>query len=194
MGMFALNEVTHKQLVHLITYTYSEVNRPTFRRKVGQHSSAKQAGYTGGNARELDKIGRGIEKTLRDVKFDTLIAVIAKATGTNNDNKSKNHVFWSGGAASQAAAETYALNTGGITLSQTPQGVLLSGVQGIVGYKEARPLWELASALFAKEASGEVHVFLNKANLASDSIWCTIEKPVLEANPNVTIVEHDILS
>ena len=47
----------------------------------------------------------------------------------------------------------------------------------------------LASPDRAKNAGPEVHFFLNRAGISADSIWLTVEKPILDAR-GVTIITH----
>lgn len=51
----------------------------------------------------------------------------------------------------------------------------------------ARPIWQQASADFAGGASGTVHVFQSAAGLRLESVWATIEYPILQKN-GVTII------
>ncbi len=91
---------------------------------------------------------------------------------------SAGRVFWSGRqGANQAAAEAYAQATGQTTLGMTATGRALEA-QGA-----GLDAWRAASAAFAKGASGDVTAFAG--NAASNSIWRTIELPLLKQNPEV---------
>jgi len=99
-------------------------------------------------------------------------------------------VFWSGGSVAQSAANTWATANNAITLEMTEAGQGLQAITKEMDYlTEAKPLWEAASAEFAQGATGTVNVFLNAAGIDPESIWLTIEEPILIEN-GVKIIRH----
>jgi RHS repeat-associated protein len=99
-------------------------------------------------------------------------------------------VFWSGGEeVAGITAKAYAKLFGGKTLEMTLKGKYLEILTKIKGYEAVKPLWEKASAEFAKTAQGEINVFINPARLRTDGVWLGIEKKILEEN-RVNIIEH----
>jgi RHS repeat-associated protein len=94
-------------------------------------------------------------------------------------------VFWSGRqGANRAAAEAFAQASGKSTLEMTKAGKALEAAGGNIAQ------WKDLSAEFARNASGEVHAFVGGSRV--DSIWNTVEKPILMQNPNVQkIIIHD---
>jgi hypothetical protein len=99
-------------------------------------------------------------------------------------------VFWSGGAEAQQAAQDFAIANGGATLDMTAGGQAAEAAAQGMDYGTARPIFARASEEFARNATGEVHVFL-RGTAAETSIWEAVEKPALEANQSVTrIIVH----
>ncbi len=104
-------------------------------------------------------------------------------------------VFWAGGEKKMGLAHEWAAAHEKTALEQTPGGKYL---QGLVLFDEASELsesqiyeiWDEASRRFAEDASGEVTVFSTGTtrHRADGTLrtWWRIEKPALEANPNVT--------
>ena len=67
-------------------------------------------------------------------------------------------------------------------LEMTGRGSFLARHSPNLDWIEAKPAWNKLSRLFAKEATGDVHVFVNKVTGASPtSVWNTVERPILEA-------------
>ena len=87
---------------------------------------------------------------------------------------STGRVFWSG--VGQEAAGEYASSVGGTTLEQTFAGRILNKI----GYnKITAPLWKLASAGYALGARGTTYI-IRSATIRAESVWLTIEKPIIE--------------
>ncbi len=87
-------------------------------------------------------------------------------------------VFWSGRqGANRTAAEAFAQSTGRTTLEMTPAGQALEAAGGNISQ------WRGLSADFARGASGEVNAFVGGSRV--NSVWNTVEKPILMQNPNV---------
>ncbi|HEX3698295.1 MAG TPA: hypothetical protein VH374_23185 [Polyangia bacterium] len=64
----------------------------------------------------------------------------------------------------------------------TGKGSFLARHSPNLDWIEAKPAWSKLSSQFAKEATGDVHVFVNKATGASaTSVWNAVERPILEA-------------
>ena len=60
-------------------------------------------------------------------------------------------------------------------------------------YIESRPAWKKLSKHSAKDAEGDVHVFLTRAAKAdADNIYSSVERPILSSNPKVNLIEHII--
>ena len=111
------------------------------------------------------------------------------------------NVFWSGRDPALEAARVFASNNSGrVVLEDTSKGIELTNITKNMDWKDAKPLWDNASAEFAEKAvadfnSGkisQVDVFINDAYYSgSISVWESVEKPILVKN-NVPIVEHRI--
>jgi hypothetical protein len=102
--------------------------------------------------------------------------------GTGGGEAGAVREFYTGGRIARQAAEDAARMEDGITLGMTKTGQGLSHFEQTVGYDAARPAIEAASAAFAQGARGEANVFINYLRWSDDSIWNTIERPILEAN------------
>jgi RHS repeat-associated protein len=120
-------------------------------------------------------------------------ALWADPLGLSACRRKKTHVFWSGNGNPRVkkAAQQWARENGAVTLERTGRGSHLEMHSASLDWIEAAPHWLKASTKFAKEAEGEVHVFLNKTGISPTSVWNTVEKPILEAK-GVKIVYHDI--
>ena len=90
-------------------------------------------------------------------------------------------VFWSG-AKAETRAMDYAIQHGKETIGMTQTGKGLVHLGDSINYKA----WESASEIWADNAEGIVHVFLD--NPRSDSIWNTTELPKLLDNPKVPVI------
>lgn len=88
-------------------------------------------------------------------------------------------VFWSGSRSSKLAAEIFAKNKGATTLEMTLQGKLLQAVTNKYTYNLLKPLWDRASANFARGAQGPVDVFQSAKGVRVESVWATKEYPKL---------------
>ena len=82
-------------------------------------------------------------------------------------------VFWSGGDIAKEAARKVAQDVGGKTLEMTKLGQHLEKVNA------SMKMWSAASANFANSASGIVYSVQNSAGIRIQSIWATIEYPIL---------------
>jgi hypothetical protein len=99
----------------------------------------------------------------------------------------KGRVFWSGGEEALNAAQKFASKNGMTTLEMTKAGKRL-----INAANATENGWKYASQKFAQGAEGIVHVF-TKASVRADSIWKTIEEPILKSSSKVKeIIEHVI--
>jgi RHS repeat-associated protein len=104
------------------------------------------------------------------------------------------HVFWSGGNPAMEAAANWAEAHGAVTLEMTSRGENAARFAENLAWEEARPIWAKQSKMFAKQAAGEVHIFVTPSALANPgSVLNSIELPLLKSNPNVTnIVFHHV--
>ena len=100
-------------------------------------------------------------------------------------------VFWSGGGnpTVQETARNFAIKNGMTTLEMTNKGKLLTGLTNATSYSLTKPLWQRASASFAKGASGTVNVFQNAGGIGTKSVWGTIEYPILKTR-GTNIIYH----
>jgi len=105
----------------------------------------------------------------------------------------RGRVFWSGGIeVAGAVAKDYAKLFGGQTLEMTLKGKYLTILTKLKGYEAIRPLWEKASAEFAKDAAGTVHIFQNATEgVKVTSTFVTKEYPILKNN-GVEMIFHDV--
>src|SRR6185437_1437472 len=91
-------------------------------------------------------------------------------------------IFYSGGPDARAAAEAFAEETGGFTISRTSGGQAFA-VEEVV----EEELWNGLSSLFAQGAEGEVNVFL-KLPLRPGNTFETVELPILQAKEAAGVV------
>ncbi len=89
-----------------------------------------------------------------------------------------NRVFWSG--AGYFGAHSYALMNEGTTLEMTPVGRFLEFVGEDVHFETMRPLWNAASAAFARGAQGPVLMFEGMGGFQGET-WREIESVVLSS-------------
>jgi hypothetical protein len=88
------------------------------------------------------------------------------------ENSASARVFWSGGDEARLAAEASAKQTRGVTLEMTAAGQRLQQITKGMDWADAKPLWEAASADFARGATGTVNVFQNGTRGVSlESVW-----------------------
>jgi hypothetical protein len=110
---------------------------------------------------------------------------------TLNVSTPKNSSIFYSGPGNRAAAEAFAAKTGKFTLEQTPGGKMLNDLKlydadSPLTAAEADNIWARLSVRYAQQASGEVTAFVEGAK--PDRIFLSVEKPILEANPNVTAI------
>ncbi len=92
--------------------------------------------------------------------------------------------FWSGlGEVGAEIAASIAKENGGVTLETTIAEQKVNIPKFDINNPIAVEAWQRASALYAKQASGEVRAIVS-SNLRSTSIWNTVELPALMANQN----------
>ena len=105
----------------------------------------------------------------------------------------KGRVFWSSGGntAVRTAAENFAAKNGMTTLEMTRAGQNLTNLTKGMTWAEQAPMWQRLSAQFAKGADGTVHVFHNSGGIGINSVWGTIEYPILRSN-GINIIFHII--
>ncbi len=121
---------------------------------------------------------------------DILNRALALGVGTPRDAA----VLWSGlGSDGPAIAAAWARAHGGITLEMTPGGAFLEslnlfGPNSPFTRAEASALWARVSHEFASQASGQVRVLVGR--VSPNSVYATVERPVLAENPNVLGVEE----
>lgn len=93
-------------------------------------------------------------------------------------------VFWSGGTTAREGAEAFARSTGGQTLEMTKTGKFLNAITTQKTYPYLKPAWNRASQNFAKGADSTVDVFQSTKGVRLESVWKTVEYPVLmKSNP-----------
>ncbi len=115
-------------------------------------------------------------------------------TCKGEDDEDKPHALWSGEGSMQAAQE-WAEKNGGVTLEMTARGDRAARhAKGLDDWEMARPVWAKESRRYAKEASGDVHVFVTAAARNNpNSVLNSVELPTLARNPKVTnIIFHDV--
>jgi len=109
----------------------------------------------------------------------------------NNAARGSGRVFWSGGSQARLAAESFAKSNGLKTLEMTWQGKALTRLTNATSYKLTAPLWNRASASFARGARGPINVFHNaNTGVRLNSVWRTTEYPILRGNNN--IIYHNV--
>jgi hypothetical protein len=107
--------------------------------------------------------------------------------------KGGGRVFWSGGGnpAVRAAAENFATKNGMTTLEMTRAGQNLTNLTKGMSWAEQAPMWQRLSTQFANGANGTIHVFQNAGGIGMNSVWGTIEYPILQSN-GINIIYHII--
>jgi hypothetical protein len=119
--------------------------------------------------------------------------VLRKATATPRDGA----YFWTGrvnGTSVEGTAADVAKRAGGKTLELAldEAGVTMPVFDDRT--PEALEAWKDASLFFAEQASGVTHVVMGQ-QLRDGNVFETLERPALEANPNVTkIVKIDAVT
>jgi hypothetical protein len=137
-----------------------------------------------------------------DVAFDTIatFGVGAVASGTKSlAGAVVNHafggqaprVFWSGGELAKNGAESLARSMGGKTLEMTPVGKALESVTNPSTFPYLKPLWEAASAQFARGATCEVNAVQAASGVRLQSVWTTVEYPILKEK-GASIIFHTV--
>jgi RHS repeat-associated protein len=94
------------------------------------------------------------------------------------------NIFYTGGREALEYATSLASRTGGRLVSNTSWGNLAQA-QG------TQRAWEQASFMFAQETRGVAHVVLRIGNSRAESIFWTIEHPILVRN-NIELIWHII--
>jgi RHS repeat-associated protein len=124
--------------------------------------------------------------TVGAVVLPGLSGELRTARGAGN---SPGRVFWSGGESAKQAGASFAQRTGGTTLEMTEAGRALEAAK--LPWSEAKTPWQSASREFAAGAQGRVDVFMSKVP-RPDSIWSTVERGALQANPVVTELRYHL--
>jgi hypothetical protein len=121
-----------------------------------------------------------------------LVGIVGKGIKNSSKLYSGGRVFWSGGLEiAGKAAMDFAKANGMETLEMTVKGRILTKLTELTSYKLTKPLWEKASASFARGAKGTVHVFQNATDgVRLNSLWRNTEYPILR--DNVNIIYHDV--
>jgi RHS repeat-associated protein len=114
----------------------------------------------------------------------SLVTSAARATGAAG---AETTVFWSGGDKAKAAAAEWAAANGGKTVEMTNVGKALESAN--LPWEKAKPLWDAASADFARNSSQVVHAFLRDPSVIG--IWSRIELPELMRR-GVQVIRHEI--
>lgn len=99
-------------------------------------------------------------------------------------NGGSNSVFWSGYSQ---GARGIAEGLGGTTLESTPIGAALDYASNTLGIPGLTPVWNLASATFAANASGTATAVV--LSESTTSVWATIEAPILSAR-GIPVIFH----
>ena len=108
----------------------------------------------------------------------------------DNVSQSMNHapqVFWSGGDTAMNAAKSFASSIDGLTLEMTRLGQYLEQTPF------NRDAWSAASQNFANvanNAASTIHVVHNAAGVKLQSMWATIEYPLLQMADMIYHVVH----
>jgi uncharacterized protein RhaS with RHS repeats len=133
---------------------------------------ADKLGFTMDDLLAFGPAGMELQEAYIVLKGFGLFVEAAEETGAAGS------VFWSGRqGANRAAAESFAQATGQTTLEMTPAGQALEAAGGSISQ------WKALSADFAQGASGEVNAFVGGSRV--NSVWNTVEKPILLQNSSV---------
>jgi RHS repeat-associated protein len=100
-------------------------------------------------------------------------------------------VFWSGGKMAQLAAANYAKIMGMETLEMTLKGKLLTALSKVTTKEFMAPLWDRASAAFAKGVEETAHFVTTAEGPRVLSTWIRVELPILEQK-GAQLVTHII--
>ncbi len=74
------------------------------------------------------------------------------------------------------------LSNGVTTLEMTRVGKNLTTLTKGMPWSEAEPMWKRLSTVYAKGAKGTIHVFQSSRGVGINSIWGTVEYPILKQN------------
>ena len=84
----------------------------------------------------------------------------------------------------------YTVTSNGVTtLEMTRAGKNLTTLPKGMLWSEAGPMWKRLSTVYAKGAKGTIHVFQNSRGVGINSVWRTVEYPILKQN-GVNIIYH----
>jgi RHS repeat-associated protein len=154
---------------------------------VGEHLPALAS--AGAKAATAFRTATAAARSAVAARFATAMAAGAEHGSANflaragaADTAGAQRVFWSGGQTAQSAAEKWAAENGGVTLEMTSSGRAVSSATREMPWSEAKPMWDQASADFARGAAGTVEVFHNAAGVSLNSAWRNVEYPILERN------------
>jgi hypothetical protein len=116
-------------------------------------------------------------------------AVAAKSAGIDvkalDFSTAPNKAVFYSGSGNRARALNFADNTGATPIDLTLGGQYLNSLDlySKLPAAEADAIWAQASQAYATGASGKIKLFIKGAR--PDRVFNTIERPLIEANPNI---------
>jgi RHS repeat-associated protein len=139
----------------------------------------------------------GIEGGLSLYAYVRDICTAFDLFGLSGCQRDKVHVFWSGANDPRVrqSAESWSRKNRATTLEMTGRGSQLEKYSQPLDWLESGPAWRKASRHFAKRAAEggkDVHVFINRQAVSPTSVWKTVEEPILNGYPNLTIIVHPV--
>jgi RHS repeat-associated protein len=139
----------------------------------------------------------GLEGGLSTYAYVRDICAAFDLFGLSSCQRDKVHVFWSGANDPRVrkAAESWSRKNRATTLEMTGRGSQLEKYSQPLDWLESGPAWRKASRHFAKraaEGAKDVHVFVNRQAVSPTSVWKTVEEPILNGYPNLTIIVHPV--
>lgn len=146
---------------------------------------SKSALFNSLNSRGVDKIARPVGEALVEYGAGALVGGTVGALGKLGGSlfaKGASRVFWSGGEKAMNAAMEYATANSMTTLEMTRAGKNLTNLTRGMPWSEAGPMWQRLSKVYANGSKGTVHVFQNSQGVGINSVWRTIEYPILKKN------------
>jgi RHS repeat-associated protein len=162
----------------------ANLGRPLPRAAGGSQGSADGADVSSAVSGRLEGLARPTPEDQMLHRRVTLRGYMERAQQLDVRSARGTTTFWSG-PGNRARAEAFARSAGKTTLEMTTGGRYLQTealFKRLPGDMAIQP-WARLSERFASAASGEVNLFVKGSR--AESIFRTIETPVLQANPDV---------
>jgi RHS repeat-associated protein len=159
--------------------------------RLEQNNYIVKAIHDGAEAFSNHPFGGGLLSFLSGAPMGGLFTAIRGAIVGAKSLNGAGRVFWAGGEKARQAAAAFAKSIKGTTIGETRAGQNLANLiqqKNIPwdGAGGAREMWARLSAVYARGASSPAY-FIPGSRISPQSIWFTVEKPILE-NRGITII------